>query len=73
MRVRVTIGTARYPSVEELVWQEAASYPLAPWVVGLDNRTRADFITDVAAGVRSYVDDDGVALPIEVHVVLARA
>jgi hypothetical protein len=52
VRIRVVIGSARYPSAEEFVRREAASSPLAGPLGGLSPEVRQALIDDLAAALR---------------------
>lgn len=70
--VRIVVATARYPTPAELVLWEAASSPLAGPLGALDEDTREALIADFAGEIRDYTDDQGVVLPAETYVALAR-
>jgi ubiquinone/menaquinone biosynthesis C-methylase UbiE len=72
VRLLIVVASARYPSPEELVRWEAAASPLAGSLSALSAETRAALIDDVAAAIADRIDDDGVVLPQETHIVLAR-
>jgi ubiquinone/menaquinone biosynthesis C-methylase UbiE len=72
VRVLIVVAGARYPSPEELVRWEAAASPLAGPLGALGPGTRAALVDDVAAALADRVDDDGILLAQETHVVLAR-
>jgi SAM-dependent methyltransferase len=72
VRLRLAVVPVRYPSAEQLLWQEAASSPLAGPLGRLDGEARRALVAAVAEAMRPYVDDDGVMIPLEYHVVLAR-
>jgi ubiquinone/menaquinone biosynthesis C-methylase UbiE len=72
--VRSATRKIRFPSPEDFVWQFVQATPLAliPCVNEADAPTRASVIREVAAALRRYVDEDGLAFPIEAHVVTGR-
>ena len=71
--VRSVKRNIRFPSEEDFVWRFVQATPLAlmPCVNKADTATRASVIRDVAASLRRYVNDEGLAFPIEAHVVTA--
>ena len=72
VRVLIVVASARYPSPAELVRWEAAASPLAGPLGALSTPTRDALVADVAAAIADRLDDDGVLLAQETHVVLAR-
>jgi SAM-dependent methyltransferase len=64
-RVRISTKTVRFPSSDELLWREIASSPMSVTVDGALQSAFAD-------AIRPYVDDDGVAFPMETYVVRAQ-
>jgi ubiquinone/menaquinone biosynthesis C-methylase UbiE len=72
VRLRLWFGSERFPSFEELLRQEAASSPLAGPLGRLDAAVRDALLAEVAAAMRPYVDDDGIAFPNDSHMLLAR-
>jgi ubiquinone/menaquinone biosynthesis C-methylase UbiE len=58
----------RFPSVGDYVGIQLAATPLASVVAGAS----ADLVDDVGAALASFVGEDGLAFPQEVHIVLAR-
>jgi hypothetical protein len=45
--------------------------PVAGVVATLDEPTRAAILREVETSLQDYLDDDGLAAPIEAHVVVA--
>lgn len=72
VRIQIRIRSVRYPSFEQMLWREAASSPLAGPLGRLDDAARGRLVAEIADALAAYVDDDGIVLPIEAHVVLAR-
>lgn len=69
--VTIEISSVRYPSVSEFVRREAASSPLAGSLEALDRDVREALIQDVAGALSDYVDDRGIVIPLESHVLIA--
>jgi SAM-dependent methyltransferase len=72
VQIRVDISHVRYPSVEALLQREAASSPLAGALSSLEPRAWAALIRDLEASLGEFLDDDGIAFPMETFVALAR-
>lgn len=70
--VTIEISSVRYPSVEEFVRREAASSPLAGPLGSLDRDVREELVRDVEAALSDYVDDRGIVVPLDSHVLVAR-
>ena len=71
--LRIEVGSERYPSAAALLEQEAASSPLAGPLRALPPPVHAALVSDLAAGLAEFTDDDGVTFPMETFVVIARA
>lgn len=70
--IRPAVKVLRYPSPDAFVLRYVAGSALAGPVAGADDRARAALLADVNARLQRYVDDDGLAFPIESNVVVAR-
>jgi len=77
IRLETARLTVRFASAAEYVHVQFAATPLAALLTDLDEPERDRLIRDVGADVAkalsTYVDDDGLAFPQEVHVVLVSA
>jgi SAM-dependent methyltransferase len=71
--VRPATKALRFPSPEEFVGRYVAATPLAAIVAKASADARAALITEVSAALKSFVDHQGLAFPIEAHLALARA
>lgn len=73
-KVYVTIGitSVRFPSVQEMLRRQAASSPLDGPLGALTDDAREALHRDLDEALQAYVDDGGVAFPMEAHVVFAR-
>ena len=69
--LHITTNMLRFPSLDRYVPGYLAATPIAARLSMLDDRGRAALLGDIAEALRSFVDDDGLAAPIENHVVLA--
>ena len=70
--IRPVVKILRFPSPEEFVLRYVAGSALASLVGDADDDARAALRTEVNAGLQSYVDDQGLAFPIESNVAVAR-
>ena len=71
VRIVIDVKVCRFPSVVEFLRYEVLASPLAEPVGRLDAEERDALVADLEAVLEPYVDDDGLALPIESHVALA--
>jgi ubiquinone/menaquinone biosynthesis C-methylase UbiE len=71
LRVRIDSQMIRYPSLEEFVPGYLSATPVAGMVAKLDEPTRAAILEEVKTSLQPYIDDDGLAAPIEAHVLVA--
>lgn len=70
--IRQAIKILRYPSPSEFVLRYVAGSALAGPVAGADDSARATLLADVNAGLQRYLDDQGLAFPIESNTVVAQ-
>jgi len=71
--IRPTLKSLRFPSPDEFVIRYVSgASALASFVAGADDDSRAAFLADVKAKLQPYVDDQGLAFPIESNVAVAR-
>jgi hypothetical protein len=71
VHIRLVIQPIRYGSLEEFLPGYLAAIPMAGAVATLDEASRAALFRNVTAALHGYVDDDGLAAPMECHVVTA--
>jgi len=72
--VRSASRKLHFSSPEAFVWEVVQSTPLA-WMTAVaqsDDSTRESVVNEVAARLHPYVDDEGLAFPIEARVVTAQ-
>jgi ubiquinone/menaquinone biosynthesis C-methylase UbiE len=69
--IRAVAKTLRFPSVEAFVTRYVAASPLAEPVGQADEPARAALVAHVGVGLAAYLDADGLAFPIENHLVTA--
>ena len=72
IRVRIDSQMIRYPSLDEFVPGYLSATPVAGIVAKLDQPTRAAILQEVKTSLQPYVDDDGVAAPMEAHALVAK-
>lgn len=72
VQIIIGVASARFPSVEEFVRQEAASSPLAGPLGGLPADVREQMLGDLRQALEPYIDDMGVVFPVELHLATAR-
>lgn len=71
VRVAIRFDTVRFPSIEEFVRREIECMPV-PQIQTEMNRNREAIVSDVSEGLRSYVDDYGLACHVEDYVATAK-
>ena len=72
VHIRITITPFRYPSVATYVQRYLSATPIASDIAAMDDPARTALLQDVTTALRAYVDDDGLVVPIEYHVVVAQ-
>jgi ubiquinone/menaquinone biosynthesis C-methylase UbiE len=72
VHVRIGIHPLRFASVEAYTLGFLSSIPLASQVAAMEETARTRMIQEIAAALHIFVDDEGLAVPAEDHVVLAR-
>jgi ubiquinone/menaquinone biosynthesis C-methylase UbiE len=71
VRVSADVRMVRFASPAALVRHQVASSPLAPHVAEVDDTAHDALVREVTGAMQSYVNDDGLAFPIEGHIALA--
>jgi|SRR5438876_5722129 len=71
--IRIGIGTVRFQSVDEFVSLYTKGTPLSAHVSHMDESAYSAMVENVRSGLGSYVDDEGLAFPIEGHLATATA
>jgi SAM-dependent methyltransferase len=69
--VEVLVRPARFASAAQLVADEVASTPLAPYFDDVEAGTVAAIVAEVADALTPWTDTSGVAFPVANHVVTA--
>jgi ubiquinone/menaquinone biosynthesis C-methylase UbiE len=70
--IRPATKILRFSSPEEFVLQYAAGSALAGIIAAVDDNARATVFAEIIARLQPYVDDQGLAFPIESNVAVAR-
>ena len=71
VEVHVEVGLARFPSIETLVESQSGIWGLPEAERMRVASARRKMVADLSASLVDYLDDEGVALPIESHLVTA--
>lgn len=73
VHIRIAVRLLRFPSIEAFIPGQLAAIPLAGAIAALDAATRAALLADIREALWDYQDDEGFAVPMEAHVVVAQA
>lgn len=73
IHIHIVIFTIRHPSPAEFIAGQLAATPVASAIAALDVRARTALLNDIRATLRPYTDDEGLAVPYEIHVAVASA
>ena len=73
VHVRLTIKPIRYTHLEDFIPGYLAATPMADAVAAMDDVARTAMFHEITTVLQPYVDDDGLAAPMECHVVTAHA
>ena len=71
VHIRLDGDMVRYPSVEEFVRIQAVSSPIGDFVDQLEDAARQALVEEIRLELGSYMDDDGLAFPIEAYLAVA--
>jgi ubiquinone/menaquinone biosynthesis C-methylase UbiE len=71
VHIRLEVKMARYPSLEEFIPGYLSATPLAAKIAGMKEQDRSVMSRRIIASLRDYIDDDGLAAPMECHVITA--
>jgi hypothetical protein len=69
--IRIGIGTVRFKSVDQFVSLYTAGTPLSTHVSHMSEKAYSAMVENVRSSLESYVDDEGLAFPIEAHLATA--
>src|SRR2546425_1467846 len=73
MTVRIGIGTVRFQSIDQFVSLYTAGTPLSAHVSHMTEKAYSAMVENVRSGLEFYVDDEGLAFPIEGNLATATA
>jgi hypothetical protein len=73
VHISLVIQLIRYGSLEEFLPGYLAATPMAGQVAALDDATRTAMFDEITTALQPYTDDDGLAAPMECHVVTAHS
>ena len=71
--IHPAVKTIRFPSTDEFVLRYATGSALGTAITNANDNSRVALLAEIAAKLRSTVDDQGLGFPIESNMVLARA
>jgi ubiquinone/menaquinone biosynthesis C-methylase UbiE len=69
--VRIGIGSVRFKSVDQFESLYTAGTPLSAHVSQISEKEYSAMVENVRGAMESYVDDEGLAFPIEAHLATA--
>ena len=72
VEVRLEVKMSRYPSLAEFVPGYMAATPMAGAVAALAEADRSQMVSEVVDALQAYVDDGGLAAPMESYIVTAQ-
>ena len=72
VHLRFSTNTIRFPSLEEYVFGYLPATPIANDIAAMNESARAAFTSDMVTALQDFIDDGGLAVPSESHVVMAR-
>jgi SAM-dependent methyltransferase len=70
-RIRSDVRMVRFASPEAFVHYQVAGSPLANHVAQVGEAVQQALVQEVSAAMPAYMDDAGLAFPIEAHIVIA--
>ena len=72
VHIRLQILQIRYPSPEQFILGFMQSTPTASAIAALGESSRKAMVQEIVEALEPYIDDDGIAAPMECNVVTAR-
>ena len=72
VRISIVILTLRHASPATYLRGQLAALPFAGTIAALDAAAETALLTDMTTTLQPYTDDDGLAVPMEAHVAMAR-
>jgi hypothetical protein len=71
--IRPDVRMVRFASFEAFVRHQVAGSPLASHIAQANEAVQEALVREVRAAMQAYFNDEGVAFPIEGHLVIAHA
>lgn len=71
VRIGSDVRMVRFASPEAFVRYQVAGSPLASHVAAVSDAVRETLVSEMTAAMRAYVNDDGLAFPLEGHIAVA--
>lgn len=71
--IRSDVRMVRFDSPEAFVRYQVAGSPLAGHVAQVDDSAREALIDEVTTAMQDYMNDEGLAFPIEGHIAVAQS
>jgi ubiquinone/menaquinone biosynthesis C-methylase UbiE len=73
IRIHIVISTIRHPSLSAFIAGQLAATPIAASIAALHANDQRALLDDICVALRPYTDDEGLAVPYEIHVAVAHA
>lgn len=73
IKIRSDVRMVRFESPEAFVRYQAGGSPLASHVAGVDDSVREALVSHVNNAMQAYMNDEGIAFPIEGHIAAAQS
>ena len=70
--ISADVRMVRFASTEAFVRYQVSGSPLASHVAAVDDTARQTLVKEVSQAVQGYVNDEGLAFPIEGHIAIGR-
>jgi SAM-dependent methyltransferase len=70
-QIHIVILTMRHPSPAEYIPGQLAALPFAGAIKALETAMQTALYNDILTALHPYIDDAGLAVPLEAHVALA--
>ena len=71
IRLHVVILTKRHPSLADYIPGQLSALPFAGLIEALEPSVQHALLNDIVETLQPYTDDEGLAVPLEVHTVVA--
>jgi ubiquinone/menaquinone biosynthesis C-methylase UbiE len=71
IRIHIVIKTIRHASLGEFIPGQLAATPVAADIAALNDTARTALLNEIQLTLQPYTDDDGLAVPYEIHVATA--